>query len=393
MSPSLRQVIERSVVAILLVAIGVFFGRYIIPASDGQNQPFSIIALGERRNLVFPTFWEAWDVLHERYLDAIDDKNLLYGAVAGMVRAAGDPYTVFSDPDDAKQFEETLSGQFSGVGIEIGLKKGLVMVIAPLEGSPAKQAGIREGDIVVGVDDVLITQDMTLDEIVRKIRGPRGSTVILKVFRAGDESTRDVSIVRDTIVVESVRFEMHDSVTRISITSFNGDTKEQFTSAARELRKIDPAGIVIDVRNNPGGYLQSAVDIASFFLDPGTLVVEERGKSSKEYRTRGNGVFRDIPLVVLINGGSASASEILAGALQDQRTVPIVGTKSFGKGSVQELVTLSDRSSMRVTVAKWFTPHGRSITDQGIEPTEVIEDDDNTEDDEQLQRALEIIAK
>jgi carboxyl-terminal processing protease len=374
----------------MLLLLGIFVGRYIVPAQMEDVAPFRLVSVSdEERQFVFPTFWEAWDKLHTNYIEELNDEELFYGAVEGMIRAAGDPYTVFADPTATKQFQETLQGQFSGVGIEIGLRNGLITVIAPLSGSPAEQAGIREGDVIVAVDDEHITQDTTLDQIVQRIRGPRGEEVTLTIMREGDTEPRDITIVRDTITIESVKVEIEDGLAHLRITSFNGDTVEQLSAAVRQIQQSDVQGIILDVRSNPGGYLQAAVDAASVFLEPGTVVVTEQGRQEKEYKTRGRAPLNDIPIVVLINGGSASASEILAGALHDQRNVPVIGTKTFGKGSVQEMINLRDGSSLRVTVAKWFTPSGRSIDDEGITPTIEVEADRDSEEDVQLERARE----
>lgn len=381
-------------VAVALLA-GVFIGRYVIPTETGTALPFQLLVSAEgQRQFVFPTFWEAWDALHEHYIGKVDDKDLFYGAVAGMVRAVGDPYTVFEDPDNSKQFRETLDGQFPGIGIEIGARGGLVRVIAPLAGSPAQKAGVLAGDIVVAVNKKPVTPEMTIDEVVRSIRGPKGEAVVLTIAReeGGKAATHDISVVRDTITVESVSLDqLAHGIAHIKISSFNADTAQQFAAVAKRLKANPPAGIVLDVRNNPGGFLQTAVDIAGYFFDPGTLVVTEKGDKQTPHVTKGYSQLRDIPVVVLINKGSASASEILAGALLDNRTVPVVGDKSFGKGSVQELISLQDGSSLRVTVAKWFTPSGRSISDEGIEPTVAVADKPDTDSDEQLEAALKAL--
>lgn len=392
--PKTQRAWGRYLSVLLALAFGIFVGRYVIPA--GVTTPPVQLTISEegQRQFVFPSFWEAWDALHSHYIGDLDDKDLFYGAVAGMVRAVGDPYTVFTDPEDSKQFRETLEGQFSGVGIEIGVRGGLVRVIAPLEGSPAQQAGVEAGDIVVAVDDDPITPDATIDEVVQAIRGQRGTQVTLTIARQADTETqtRDIIITRDTITVESVSLQQLDgNIAHVRISSFNGDTADQFDAIARQLATNRPDGIILDVRNNPGGFLQTAVDIAAYFFEPGTLVVTERGDEETSHNTRGVPRLRDIPVVVLINQGSASASEIIAGALADQLSAPIVGEKSFGKGSVQELVPFKDGSSLRVTVAKWFTPSGRSIDDEGIEPTTVVEDNNETEVDEQLEAAQQAL--
>ena len=375
---------------LLLLFLGVFIGRYIIPATQDGVADFSIVSSNDgNRQLVFPTFWEAWDKLHGNYLEKLDDKDLFYGAVEGMVRAAGDPYTAFSDPEETKQFQETLTGRFSGIGVEIGLRNGLVTVIAPLKGSPAEKAGIFAEDIVVAVDSEPITQEMSLDDVVQRIRGPRGEEVVLTIARRDEDQTQDITVVRDEITIESATVTFEDNIAHVELSSFNGDTTQQFTNIAKQIQEQRPLGIIVDMRNNPGGYLQTSVDLASFFLQPGTVVVSEKGKEEKVYKTKGGALFQDTPVVVLVNKGSASASEILAGALQDNRNTPVVGVTTFGKGSVQELISLKDGSSLRVTVAKWYTPKGNSISDEGIKPTVEVEDNRDTDEDEQLQRAKE----
>ncbi len=379
---------------VLFFAGGLFIGRYVFPAGELKYSALRFVAVKDgQRQLIFPTFWEAWDKLHDSFINGLEDEKLFYGAVEGMVKAAGDPYTVFAPPAKTRQFEENIAGSFYGVGIEIGVRKGLVTVIAPLSGSPAEQAGVREGDVIVAVDGENISSDTFIDDVVRKIRGPKGEPVVLTVLHQGSSDTEDIEIVRDNIHIESVRVEMEDGMARIKVTNFNEDTADSFTAAAKDVREQGVKGVLIDVRGNPGGFLDSAVTIASRFLPSGTLVVAERGEKIREYKAEGNALLLEVPTVVLVDGGSASASEILAGALQDQRDVPTVGTQTFGKGSVQEFVKLSDGSSLRVTVAKWYTPGGRSISDEGIEPTVKVEQDRETEEDEQLQRALEELDK
>lgn len=377
----------RGLIIILVLAAGILIGRYVVPA-NGPLAP-RVVEKNGQRQMVFPTFWEAWDKLHDNFINPLDDEKLFYGAVEGLVEGAGDPYTVFADPDETKLFDESLQGSFSGIGIEIGVRNDVITVIAPLDGSPAKKAGIREEDIIIAVDKKPITGDMTLDQVVRQIRGPKGTSVTLTIARKDEEATLDFTMTRDTIEVESVKLKMDGEIAEIEITNFNGDTATRFANMAKQVKREGKRGIILDLRGNPGGYLESAVQVSSQFLDSGTLVVTEKGKQDKEHNAKGAPLLKGIPVVVLVNKGSASASEIVAGALQDQLKVPIVGTQTFGKGSVQVFEKLKDGSSMRITVAKWFTPSGRSISDQGIEPTVKVEQDFDTEEDEQLNRAKE----
>lgn len=384
----------RFVASLLVLMIGIYLGRYIIPGGGADNnlQKYVSVENGERQ-LIFPTFWETMDALESKYIGQLDQQELFYGAIRGMVAAVDDPYTAFSDPDATKQFEETIGGSFSGVGIEIGVRQGLVTVIAPLSGSPAEGAGVREGDVIAAIDKEPFTQETTLDNVVNRIRGPKGTDVTLTVIHQGDQTTNDLTMTRDTIKIESVKSSIENDIAHITITSFNSDTATRFSTAAREGDRNHVKGIILDVRNNPGGFLQTAVDIASIFLEKGTLVVSEQGKENKEYNASGNNLLQDIPVVVLINEGSASASEILAGALHDRGDAVLVGKQSFGKGSVQEMVKLDDGSSLRVTVAKWFTPDGININDNGITPDVVVDQDYNTPEDEQLEQAREEIVR
>lgn len=378
--------------ALVLVAFGVFVGRYVVPAGVAVPAPLEFVAVKDgQRQLVFPTFWEAWDIVHEKFIGNVDDQKLFYGAVSGLVRATGDPYTVFADPEATKQFEENIGGSFSGIGVEIGVRDGRVTVIAPLTGSPADQAGVKPGDIVVAIDKEPIKSEETLDEVVSRIRGERGQPVTLTVVHQGENEPVDITVVRDTIEIESVGSKIEDGIAIITISSFNGDTAARVTQAAHEAARAKVRGVIIDLRNNPGGFLESSVEIASVFLKQRTLVVSEKGDQDKEYLSKSAPILSNVPIVVLVNGGSASASEILAGALHDQRQIPIVGEKTFGKGSVQEFKKLSDGSSIRVTVAKWYTPSGRSIDDHGIAPNIEVKDDRDTPADEQLDRAKEAL--
>lgn len=380
------------VAALVLVALGVFIGRYVVPAGVAVQAPLEFVAVKDgQRQLVFPTFWEAWDIVHEKFIGTVDDKKLFYGAVSGLVRATGDPYTVFADPEETKQFEENIGGSFSGIGVEIGMRDGRVTVIAPLAGSPADKAGVQQGDIVVAIDKEPIKSEETLDEVVSRIRGERGQPVTLTVVHQGEDEPVDITVVRDTIEIESVGSKIEDNIAIIKISSFNGDTAARVTQVAHEATRAKVRGVILDLRNNPGGFLESSVEIASVFLKQRTLVVSEKGDQDKEYLSKSAPVLPDVPVVVLVNGGSASASEILAGALHDQLQSQIIGEKTFGKGSVQEFKKLSDGSSIRVTVAKWYTPSGRSIDDHGIDPDIVITDNKDTPADEQLDRAKEAL--
>ena len=394
-------------IAVLFFVMGSFLGVYyfgftvgksearVVPIEGVQNTQF-----GAPESVDFSVFWDAWRVIQEKYAatDSFDYQEMVYGAVSGMVKSLGDPYTTFMDPEEAKRFRDDISGSFEGVGMEIGVRNGRLQVIAPLEGTPADKAGLRPGDRIVAVDGKF-TLDMTIDEAVSLIRGQKGTTVVLGVFREEWKETRDIEIVRDTIKIIAVEWEMKEgNVGYIQLHHFSENAAREFQNAALGVLNEGATRIVLDLRNNPGGFLAIAVDIAGWFLERGQIVViEDFGDASKEkqeYKARGNGKFVDIPVVVLINQGSASASEILAGALRDHRGVQLVGEQSFGKGSIQELENLVGEASLKVTVANWLTPAGHLIHGEGLAPdveVEISEEDREEERDPQLDKALELV--
>jgi carboxyl-terminal processing protease len=354
----------------------------------------------------FNLFWQVWDRLHDRFVDSdsLDAQKLVYGAISGMVDAAGDPYTVFMEPVTTRQFQEDVEGSFSGIGIEVGKRDGAITVIAPINDSPAYHAGLKAGDVILKVDGAE-TDEWTVEEAVRHIRGQKGTTVHLTLFREGEEDILEFDIVRNTIRIPAVEWKMLDGkVAYIQIFSFNANVDEEFAKASREIVAAGAQRIILDVRNNPGGFLDSAVSLSGSFLLPNSLVVQEKFSDDNidELRSSGTGRFAQLPAVILINGGSASASEIVAGALHDIRAIRLVGEKTYGKGSVQQIEGFYNGSSLKVTIAKWLTPNGISISDTGIVPTdEVILDPSNPDADNwmigtpgkdpQLDRAIEII--
>lgn len=340
---------------------------------------------------------EVWEIIHEKFSGPLDDERLGRGALRGVAAGTGDPYTAYADPKESKQFAEELDGTFSGVGIEIGLRRGLVTVIAPLRGSPAERAGIRARDVIVNIDGQDIDHRVTLTDVVAKIRGKAGTTVRMKVAREGEDQILELTLRRERIEIESVKLEIRDGIALITMNAFNEETSRRMDQIARELLAARARGIVLDLRNNPGGLLDVSVNVAGHFLPRGTVVVEEvprEGLPRTTHRTEASGDLVSVPLVVLINGGSASASEILAAALHEQREIPLIGEQTFGKGSVQELVELSDGATIRVTIARWHTPRGREIDENGIRPSVAVTDDKPTEDpDEILDRGFEMVRK
>lgn len=345
----------------------------------------------------FALFWKVWDILKDTFVDSseLDAKKMLYGAIKGMLASSGDPYTTFFDPKENQSFQEDISGNFEGIGAEMGMKDDILTVIAPLDDTPASRAGLMAGDKILKIDGES-TVNMALDEAVHHIRGQKGTQVTLNTFREGDEEAKDVIVERGIIHVKSVRFEMKDdSIALIRVSRFGEETATEFSAAVQSAQSAKARGIVIDMRNNPGGLLDSAVDMASLLLpEKSTVVIEEDGKGTrKELRTRGGDKLSQLPTAVLINEGSASASEIMAGALRENRdNVELIGKKSFGKGSVQQLITVTKDTAVKITVAKWLTPNGNQINKVGISPDEEVSltrDDVNNKRDPQLDKALE----
>ncbi len=348
----------------------------------------------------FHLFWEVWNKLKSQYVDKdkLSDKKLFYGALKGMVAAVGDPYTVFMNPQLAHEFKDDLAGTFEGIGAEIGIKNDILTIIAPLPDMPAEKAGLRAGDKVYAIDGQS-TAGISIDEAVRKIRGPKGSKVTLTIYRQGFDQTKDITITRGTIVVKSVRTERLKpdgrEIFKIKITNFNDDTLDLFNRAVHDILALNPDGIILDLRNNPGGYLDTAIEVASEWIEDGTVVIEQFSPENKnEYLARGRARLKTYKTVVLVNRGSASASEIVAGALQDHGRAIIVGEQTFGKGSVQTLDSLEDGSSLKITVAKWLTPSGRCINEKGITPDVTVEytkEDYNNDRDPQLEMAIKLL--
>ncbi len=349
----------------------------------------------------FSLFWKVWELLKDKYVDRIglDARELFYGAIDGMLAATGDPYTTFFSPEENREFNEDISGVFEGIGAEMGMKDDIITIIAPLEGMPAEKAGLLPGDKIVKIDDVA-SSGYSLDEAVKRIRGAKGTSVKLTIFREGDEETRDITVERGIISVKSVRSETKEgNIAYIRVSRFGEDTNQLFTEVVRKAASDQSKGVIIDLRSNPGGFLDTAVEMASFMLPSGQIVViEEDGAGKrKELKARGGDILSALPTVVLINEGSASASEILAGALSENRdNVTLIGKKSYGKGSVQELIPVGKDTAVKITVARWLTPEGHQINKAGISPdieVGMTAEDRENKRDPQLDRALEELKK
>lgn len=335
-------------------------------------------------------------ILKDNFDGDIDGEKMSQGAVRGLVASLGDPYTTFLDKTQSKALSDSLKGELSGIGIEIGLKNNRLTVISPLDGSPAAKAGLRSGDVIglIGTED---TSEMTLDTAVDKIRGEKGTEVKLTILRGSDKPL-ELTIVRDTITVSSVKYEVKPGgIGYIRLRQFGDDTDTAIRAATADLAKQGVTKIVLDLRDNPGGYLNSAVTVSSEFLDSGT-VVEERSRHSESKTLVANpgGALTKVKLIILVNGGSASAAEIAAGALKDNGRATLVGEKTYGKGSVQEIKNLSDGNQLKVTVAHWYTPKGVNISKEGIAPDVEVKnssEDYNAGRDPQLDKALELAAQ
>lgn len=348
----------------------------------------------------FSQFWKVWNVINEKYVPtkhaAVSNQDKVWGAIAGLANSLGDPYTYFLPPQEKTLFEQDVSGSFGGVGMQIGMKDGLVTVIAPLKGSPAEAAGILKGDKVLRIDTATTTE-MTIDKALYLIRGEIGKAVSLTLLRSGVEKPIEVSVVRRVIEVPTIDTEKRGNVFIIRLYSFPATGADLFRKALKEFADSGADKLVLDLRGNPGGYLEVAVDMASWFLPEGKVVVreEEKGGAGQVYRSKGYNVFGDkFHFVILIDGGSASAAEILAGALSQQGVATLVGTTSFGKGSVQELIPITPETSLKVTIARWVTPNGTNLSAGGIDPdvkVEFTKEQAEKGEDPQLDKAIEIV--
>jgi len=397
--PSEKKSFMRSTVIILLAAafaLGLYVGRSVDSGQSRSTTQFVNTLTNKPADVNFDLFWKVYDLINEKYVDRPTDKQkILYGAIDGMVKSLGDPYTAFMTPDMTKSFQSEISGTFEGIGIEIGLKDNAITIITPIQNSPGQKAGLQAGDAILKIGDKPTT-DLGLDDAVGLIRGAKGTSVHLTIHRGKEDKVREFTITRDTISVKSVEFsDKGNGLFYIKISRFGEDTSKDFDNAVSEFQKAGAKKLILDVRNNPGGFLDSAIDIASEFIEKGVVVSEAFNKDKKiDHMALGNARLKEVPVVVLVNGGSASASEILAGALHDDLGSKLVGQKTFGKGSVQEFSDLSGGASIRVTIAKWLTPKGVNIHGNGIEPdikVEITDDNYKNNQDPQLDKAIELL--
>ena len=388
---------------ILLVAVSFGGGFYMGKGKSAQNRP---VALGNTATTTvndnafdFNVYWEAWDSLRSDfvYKNKIKDKDMFYGSIKGLAASANDPYTVFMTPTETKDFSNSLAGTFEGIGAEVGMRNNTVTIIAPLAGMPAEKAGLKAGDKVYAIDGQSAL-GLTVDEAVKKIRGAKDTAVTLTIIRDKETTPRQIKIVRGVIIVKSVSVvNRPDGITVIKVTNFNDDTLSLFSDAVKQTAAKKPKGIILDLRNNPGGYLDTAVAMASAWVKEGPVVLEQYGDGKRnEYTAKGDPQLGSYKTMVLVNGGSASASEIVAGALRDYKKATLVGENTYGKGSVQTIRDLSDGSSIKITIAAWMTPNGDAINGKGLAPqveVKLTEADAEKNKDPQLQKAVDLILK
>lgn len=386
------------------LSIGYYYGR-----NEAQAVQIPATVVGatvplQASTTDFAVFWRVWNLLDEKFASTkktqVTDQEKLYGAIKGLTEAYGDPYTTFFPPAEAKEFESEIEGNFEGVGMEVSMKEGVLTVVAPLKDSPAQRAGIRAGDKILKIDKT-VTSNLTVDQAIKLIRGAKGTTVMLVVLHTDAQSPVDISIVRDVInipVLESKS--LGNGIYHIRLFSFSAQSSRLFKDAIEDFVRSGNKKLILDLRGNPGGYLDAAVSMASWFLPVGNVVVTEEFKGNAEniyHRSRGHNIVGpEYKIVILVDGGSASASEILAGALREYDRATLIGTKTFGKGSVQEYLKVTPETSLKVTVARWLTPKGVSISEGGLTPdieVPMTAKDVEIGRDPQLEKAKEILTK
>lgn len=371
---------------------------FVLPVNIFSGQIEQPATSPEDRDALFMPFWEAWDIVKTQYVEQpVDEAEMMRGAIRGMLASLGDEHTSYMDPDQYRQQNAPLQGEYEGIGAWVDITGEYLKIIAPMPGSPAEAAGLQPDDLVIAVDG----EDMTGVDgnlVLRRILGPAGTEVTLTIRRASIAEPFDVTITRAKITIPSVKGEMlEENIAYVQLITFGDDTDRELNKVLKELLLQNPKGLILDLRNNGGGFLKTAIRVVSEFIPADQVVlIEEFGDGTREtYKTEKQGVARNIPLVVLVNEGTASASEITAGAIQDYGRGKLVGTRTYGKGSVQNWVPLAnDQGAVRVTIARWLTPKGRQINKVGLEPDIVVEfteEDIQARKDVQLEKAVEIL--
>lgn len=392
-----------AIIAVVFFNLGFNSGE---KSFSGETVGIKNTTEGEPMSVDFAPFWRAWNLINEKYVPAsstaktVGNQEKVWGAIQGLTSSLGDPYTVFFPPVESKLFESDIRGNFDGVGMEVVAQDGAITVIAPLKNSPASRAGIMAGDRIVKIG-TKETSSLSTEDAVQLIRGPKGTRVTLTIFRNGAKEPFDISVVREVINIPTINTrELPGGIFIIELYSFSAQSPNLFRAALREFILSGNDKLILDLRGNPGGYLEAAIDMASWFLAPSKVVVREdfgQSEDEKVYRSKGYDIFdENLKFVILVDGGSASASEILAGALAEHGKAILVGSKTFGKGSVQELVNITPDTSLKITIARWLTPNGLSISQDGIEPEFLVKftpADREAKRDPQLEKAIEILTK
>jgi len=411
----MKSQMRNIIIGVLLLILGGVAG-YRIRGTQGLqgSNPQTIFNLTnttpptEYKNVDFQQFWDVWKILQNDYLDPtkVQADQMVYGAIKGMTASLGDPYTIYLPPTDQKRSQEDLQGSFFGVGIQLGYINNTLAVMAPLKGSPAEKAGVKAKDLILHVKDPAknLDKDTTgwsLIDAVDNIRGDKGTPVTLTLFRPDSDIKKpfDVTLVRDEILVPSVVVEYIQvngkKLAHLTLSRFGERTQDELNKAITDITQQSPKvdGIMLDMRDNPGGFLDEAINVASEFVKSGVVVTQKGKYTSQSYQAKGNARLADYPLVVVVNGGSASASEIVAGALRDDLGAELVGEKTFGKGTVQDARTLDNGAGLHVTIARWLLPKGDWIHEQGIPVNVEIKPDPNASDDAILKTAEQELVK
>jgi carboxyl-terminal processing protease len=391
--------LPKIVLFIIVFAFGIWVGQNVALPFGSNNQPI-LKLLGKDTpkeiQVDFSQFWDVWDKITTEYLEknSLDTQKLVYGAIAGMVQATGDPYTVFLSPEQNKDFQDSLSGTYQGVGIELDIRDNKLVVVAPIDGSPAQKAGIQAGDQILQIDSV-DASTMTIQDAVQKIRGKEGTSVKLKLERG--LTTFDVSLNRENITIKSVEFaDLGGGIAKIKVSRFGDTTFDEWNSAVAKVVAGGFKKLVLDLRNDPGGRLDYAIAIAGDFVPKGTTVVQEEDASGKKqpFPSPTEPRLGGVQVVVLINKGSASASEIVSGALRDLKNATLVGETSFGKGTVQKVENLKNGAGLHITFAKWLTPNGTWVHKKGLKPdveVKMTAEEQKSRKDSQLDKALQML--
>jgi len=390
--------------AVLFIAIAFAAGVYV--GDINRPEIDKVVGISNKETEVatpvdFSPFWKVWNTLNDKSLTigSVSDQDKVYGAISGLVGSLNDPYSVFFPPTEAKSFQDEISGNFDGIGMEVGAKDGVLTVIAPLKDTPAYKAGIKSGDKILKIDKT-VTTNLSIDDAINLMRGPKGTTVTLTILRAGEQQPRVISITRDTINIPTLDTNLRsDGIFVITLYSFDANSAELFRGAMQQFVNSGSNKLILDLRGNPGGYLDAAVDMASWFLPADkTIVTEDYGgrQPSDVFKSKGYNIFagKNLKLAILIDGGSASASEILSGALRDNGVAKLVGAQSFGKGSVQEVINITPDTILKVTVARWLTPDGISISEKGLTPdypVAITQSDIDNKVDPQMNEAVQLL--